>query len=105
MPILIQMFWEGVTPEHYEKLRSKVNWEGNTPKGAIFHVSAFDKRGGYVVDLWDSEQEFNNFIEKRLIPEVKKLGITDMPQVDIYPSYYTHVPGYHNIFGRVKQEM
>ena len=105
MPILMQMFWEGIKPEQYEKLRSTVNWEGNTPKGAIFHVSAFDKRGVHVTDIWESNQDFNNFIENRLMPEVKKMGITDMPQVETYNSHYTYIPEYHKIFGNVKQTM
>lgn len=105
MPILMQMFWEGMKPEHYEKLRSSVNWEGNTPKGAIFHVSAFDKRGIHVTDIWESQEEFNTFIEKRLMPEVKKMGITDLPQVETYTSYWTSIPGYHKIFGKVEEMM
>ena len=103
MPVLVQMFWEGIKPEQYESLRSSVNWEGNTPKGAIFHVSAFDKRGIHVVDMWDSAQEFNTFVEKRLMPEVKKMGITDLPQVETYNSHHTHIPGYHKVFGKVNQ--
>jgi hypothetical protein len=103
MPILMQMFWEGVTTGEYEKLRSNVNWEGNVPRGAIFHTAAFDRNGIHVVDLWESESEFNSFIEKRLMPEVKKLGIKDLPQIDIYKTHSTFVPGYNKIFGNVKQ--
>ena len=103
MPILMQMFWEGIKPEQYESLRSSVNWEGNTPKGALFHVSAFDKRGIHVTDLWESTHDFNTFIERRLMPEVKKLGITDLPQVEMYNSISTYIPTYNKIFGKVKQ--
>jgi|WetSurMetagenome_2_1015567.scaffolds.fasta_scaffold298684_2 hypothetical protein len=105
MSVLMQMFWENINPEQYEKLRSNVNWEGNTPKGAIFHVSAFDERGIHVIDLWDSTEELNSFIDRRLMPEVRKMGITDMPQVDVYNSYSTSVPGYHKVFGDVKQSV
>ena len=102
MPILMQMFWEGIKPEQYENLRSAVNWEGNVPGGDIFHVSSFDERGIHVIDLWDSNEEFNSFIEKRLMPEVKKMGVTTLPQVEVYDSYSISVPGYHKIFGDVQ---
>ena len=98
----MQMFWEGIKQDQYDKLLTAVNWEENIPKGAIFHTAAFDKRGIHVVDLWDSTEEFNSFVEKRLMPEVKKMGITDMPQVDTCTSYSTFVPEYHKIFGDVK---
>lgn len=105
MRVLMKMFWEGIKPDQYEKLRTNVNWEGNTPKGSIFHVSAFDERGIHVIDLWDSTEEFNSFIDKRLMPEVRKMGISDMPQVEVYNSYSTSVPEYNKIFGNVTQSI
>ena len=103
MPILMQMFWENIKPEQYEKLHSGSRYSTDTPKGAIFHTAAFDKNGMHIVDLWESENDFNSFIEKRIMPEVKKLGITDMPQVEIYKVHATYVPTYNKIFGNVKQ--
>ena len=44
MAIIMMMNWEGVTPEQYESLRKDVNWEGNVPAGALFHVSAYDDK-------------------------------------------------------------
>ena len=35
------MKWDGVTPDQYEKVRKLANWEGDTPKGAVFHVAGF----------------------------------------------------------------
>ncbi len=95
MSVLMEMFWEGIKPEQYEKLRGTVNWEGNTPKGAIFHVSAFDDKGLHVVDLWDTGEDFNNFVEKRLMPEVMKLGVSNQPNVEITPVHATFTPGFN----------
>ena len=103
MPILMQMFWEGIKPEQYEKLHSGSNFDTNTPKGAIFHSSAFDKNGMHIVDLWESESDFNAFVETRLMPIVKKLGIKDMPQIDIYKMHTARVPGYTKIMSYMKQ--
>jgi hypothetical protein len=94
MSVMMEMFWEGIKPEQYEQLRSTVNWEGNFPKGAIFHVSAFEDRGIHVIDLWDSAEEFNDFVQKRLMPEVQKLGVTNEPKVNIYPVHAIFAPRY-----------
>ena len=46
------MKWAGFTQANYETIRKTVNWEGKHPKGALFHVAAFDKNGGHVTDIW-----------------------------------------------------
>ena len=86
------MKWEGVTPDQYEKLRKSVNWEGDMPKGAVFHVAAFDNNTGHITDIWESADEMNNFIQNRLMPEVMKLGITSQPQVETYPIHAVFIP-------------
>ena len=53
---------EGFTKEKYEELRKEVGWEQNPPAGAIFHAAGFDSSGNIrVADIWESEQEFNNY--------------------------------------------
>ena len=68
----MQMKWAGVTPAQYDELRKTVHWEGNIPKGAVFHVAAFNNGSIHVTDIWESENELNNFIQNRLMPEVIK---------------------------------
>lgn len=95
MSVMMKMHWAGITKEQYESLRKSVNWEGNRPKGANFHIAAFDDKGIHVVDLWDAAEDFNNFVEKRLTPEVMKLGISSQPQVDILPVHAIYAPAYN----------
>lgn len=42
MSTVMVMKWDGVTPDQYEKIRKTVNWEGDAPKGATFHVAGFN---------------------------------------------------------------
>ena len=92
MRIQMIMKWNGVTPDQYEKLRKVVNWEGNKPKGAVFHVASFGKKGIRVTDIWESEADFNNFVQKRLMPGVKEVGIAGEPQTKIFPVHAIFVP-------------
>ena len=103
MPILMQMFWEGVTPEQYEKLRNASNFDTETPRGAIFHTAASDKKGLRIVDIWETESDFNNFIDKKIMPEVKRLGIKEQPTVEIYNIHASFVPGYEKITQKIRQ--
>jgi len=92
MKTVMQMKWDGITPDQYEKLKKVVNWEGNFPKGAIFHVAGFEKSGIRVTDIWESVEECNAFVEKRLLPATIAEGIKGQPQVEFYPVHTIFVP-------------
>lgn len=94
MAIVMIMDWQGVTPAQYEAARKLVNWEGNVPPGARFHVSAFDERGLRVTDVWDSAEQFQQFVDQRLMPGVQQIGIQGEPNVTILPTQAIFAPAY-----------
>jgi hypothetical protein len=83
--VVMSMRWTGVTPEQYEEARGIVNWEGDVPDGAVLHVAYFDSDGIRVTDVWESEEQFNRFVESRLMPGVQQVGIQGQPDVEFYP--------------------
>lgn len=89
----MQMRWDGFTKDQYDSLRSIVNWEGDKPNGAVFHAAAFDDAGGHVTDIWESGEEFNNFVQSRLMPGVAQIGVTTQPHVEVYPLHAIYNPG------------
>ena len=103
MPILMQMYWESVTPEQYEKMSTESNFDTDTPRGAIFHTAAHDKKGMHIVDIWENETNFNSFIENKIMPIVKKYNIKGQPQVEIFNIHASFVPGYSKITQKVRQ--
>ena len=87
------MKWAGVTPEQYNKMKESVNWEEDIARGAVFHVAGFDKHGMHVTDIWESADDFNNFIQKRIMPKAQEAGIKGQPEVDIFPVHTIFAPG------------
>lgn len=85
MQTVMLMRWAGVTPEQYEEARSRVDWEGDVPDGAVLHVSGFDEGALRVTDVWESPDHFQRFAEERLMPAVKEIGIEGEPEVRFYP--------------------
>src|SRR3954469_1311284 len=83
--VVMSMHWRGVTPEQYEEAREVVNWEGDVPDGAVLHVAGFDGDDLRVTDVWESEEQFNTFVEQRLMPSVQQIGIQGEPEVRFYP--------------------
>jgi hypothetical protein len=94
MAVVMQMTWAGVTPEQYDQVRKLVNWEGNVPGGAMFHVAAFNAEGARVTDIWESGEQFNEFVQNRLMPGVQQVGIAGQPEVEILPTHAIFTPAY-----------
>jgi len=92
MRTVMIMKWDGVTSDQYDKVKKAVNWEGNPPKGAIFHVAAFTKNACHVTDIWESAEEFNTFVNDRLMPATQKVGLKGEPQIQLLPAHAIFVP-------------
>ena len=83
MAIVMNMRWSGVTKDQYDQALKVVDWEGNAPAGGKYHVASFDNEGLRVTDVWESAEDFNRFVEQRLMPGVQQIGIEGQPQVEI----------------------
>ena len=82
MATVMLMHWPEVSLDQYEQARKEINWEGDVPKGAKFHVARMAKDGFHVLDLWDSREDFEKFVRERLMPGVQKIGIGGEPKVE-----------------------
>ena len=91
MAIVMKMQWPEASKDQYDQLRSAVNFEGDVPAGAKFHVAWFDENEGMnVVDLWDTREDFDRFVGERLMPQVQSIGVQGEPKITISDA--------HNIF-------
>jgi hypothetical protein len=94
MAVMMYMEWPGIGVEEYEAARRRVNWEGDVPPGAMFHVTAVTDHGLRVVDVWESEEQFQTFVNERLMPGVQELGIPGEPRVEILPAHSLFAPAF-----------
>lgn len=94
MAVMMYMEWPGIGVEEYEAARRRVNWEGDVPPGAMFHVTAATENGLRVVDVWESEEQFQAFVNERLMPGVQELGIPGEPRVEILPAHSLFAPAF-----------
>ena len=47
-----------------------------------------------MTDIWESAEQFQQFVDQRLMPGVKQVGIQGEPQVEIYPTHRIFAPAY-----------
>jgi hypothetical protein len=85
MAVLAIIKCVGITKQMYEMVRREVQWETKIEPGGLLHVCAFDGSGEiHVADVWESDVALSNFMNRRLIPCMKKLGFPE-PSVAVYP--------------------
>jgi heme-degrading monooxygenase HmoA len=92
MATVMNMHWPEVTKQQYEQVRNDVKWETEKPAGAKFHVAWWADDGFHVLDLWDSPQDFQNFVQSRLTAAAQRAGITTQPNVQISEAHAIFAP-------------
>ena len=71
MAVCLVMQFTGVDAAKYEAVMEELSLQSanaNWPKGIISHIAGFDSDGMYVVDVWESRQDFDSFFTDR-VPE------------------------------------
>ena len=94
MAVMMLLEWDGIGVEEYEAARRHINWEGDVPPGALFHVMATTDSSVRVVDVWESAEAFQTFVDERLMPGTKELGLPGEPRVEILPAHAIFAPGF-----------
>ena len=69
----------------------QLNLGGRMPPGGIFHAAGPIEGGWRVVDVWESQQAFDIFLEERLREAMSNVG-TPSPEVATWPVYATLEP-------------
>jgi hypothetical protein len=86
MAVVMRMNWPQVSPEQYDAVRKIVDWEQAVADGAIFHVAFWDENGFNAIDVWQSPEHFQTFVDNRLMPGVEQAGGAEgEPNVTITP--------------------
>ncbi len=94
MSIVMNMKWDNITLDDYDRVRDLVNWEGDVPKGKHFSVVFHDGTALHVTDVYESAEDFQNFVDNRLMPAIGQLGIQGQPKVEIYPVHDIWPPAF-----------
>jgi hypothetical protein len=78
--VLIHFIFPQGTKEQYDNVWRDLNIAGHaSPKGLIYHVGSPGPEGGFmVIDVWESEEAFNEF-GKVLKPILEKNEVAAAP--------------------------
>lgn len=66
----------GMNQEQYDELIKKLEAKGaGNPAGRVYHVAGPSDNGFRVVDVWNSQEEFNTFMQNDLGPIFGEMGL------------------------------
>lgn len=93
MAVAFEMRFEGATLEQYDRVMEMMGLhQGDTaPDGAVFHWAAATDDGLVVVDVWESDEQFNDFAEAQIGPFTREAGFTGPPTITRYEVHNTLV--------------
>jgi hypothetical protein len=93
MAVCLMMQFAGMDNRKYEAVMEKLGLRSanpNWPKGIMSHVAGATTEGLCVVDVWESQQDFDAFMKNRLKPAFDAVGGLPQPHVttfEVYNSY------------------
>jgi len=85
MAVLWILEWEGISKEQFGEIKEATDWDSMPPAGLQHQVTAFSNRSLLLTQIWQTPDHVLRFMEDRLLPAIKSMGITSMPKVDQYP--------------------
>jgi len=87
----------GMSPDEYRAVMDQLGVERRPEGGIYLHATITTDFGYRVVEIWDRKEGFEDFLEKRLFPATKALGIDRKTEITITPL--------HNLFAPRLQEL
>jgi hypothetical protein len=98
MAVTLVMEFKGMTREKYDAIMRELGLDKQNaqwPKGIISHVAGPLPDGWGVVDIWESQAAFDNFLSNQLTPAFTKVGGIPKPEPRVFTvsnSYGVQIP-------------
>ena len=74
MAIVVVNEIEGGDQSFYEQVSSRVMPNKQLPQGCRVHIAGPTDRGWRVITVWDSDEQFQQFRDEKLIPTMQEAG-------------------------------
>lgn len=73
----------------YDEVTARVLPNGQLPEGCQVHIAGPMEEGWRVITVWDSEEQFQQFRNEKLIPAIEEVGRGDVlaPKIEANPVY------------------
>jgi hypothetical protein len=87
MAIGVQLDFKGATLDQYDEVIRRMGFrpEGAGAPGSIFHCVTPTPDGFRVIDVWATQEAFEDFAVDHIAPMTSEVGVPAPPEVRIFP--------------------
>lgn len=93
MAVVVVVEIPGMTQAQSDAMLRDSDLAGKSPPGQLVHAEGTDEGGRFrAVDIWESMDAFQAFLQQRILPEYERQDVTGRPQITTFEAH-------HLIFG------
>jgi hypothetical protein len=92
----------GMTAEEYRAVLDEMGVESRPAAGIFLHLTTTTDFGYRIVEIWDSKEGFEEFLEKRLGPASKAIGLSRKTDISITPLHNFFAPRLEELPGLIR---
>lgn len=87
MAVAVQLDFRRATLEQYDRINETIGLLPGGPASPqeIFHCVMKTDDGFRVVDVWESQEAFEEFARDKLGPISREVGVVDPPEIRVFP--------------------
>ena len=85
----------------YRAVLDRMNVEQQPEPGIYQHITAQTDFGYRIIEIWDSEEGFQEFAQRRMLPALKDLGIDRKTEITVKPLHNLFAPRLEELPGLV----
>jgi hypothetical protein len=91
MAIAVELRFPNATLDQYDQMLQKAGLHGSAtgPPGLVFHWVTQDGDDMYAVDVWESREVFEAYVQEHLGPRAQEVGIEGEPEMRFYDVHNT----------------
>jgi hypothetical protein len=96
MAIGLVLQFDGVNAAKYDAIMKELGLsdnKGSWPDGIVSHMAGSTPEGWCVVDVWESQAQFDKFLSSRLKPAFDRVGGMPQPRVTAVQLHNTYRRG------------
>jgi hypothetical protein len=82
----------GMSPEEYRAVLDYMGVEKNPAAGIYLHATHQTDFGYRIIEIWDARSGFDEFLQERLAPATKALGISRETVITVNPLHNFFAP-------------
>jgi len=101
MPVITTLDITDMPPREYRAVLDYMGVETRPAAGIYLHLTTAMSFGYRIIELWDRREGFDEFLEKRLGPATKALGIERQTVITVTPLHNLFAPRVSEITGLV----